>query len=265
MAEFWYICRVWANHETLNRPPPESRECHTNSDPPAGAPPSLRDPRRRSALLARDGVVTQAVETVVVIDDDASVREALESLLESVGLRVKLYGSASEFLSEGPPDGPTCLVLDVRLPGQGGLEFQRALAGTGVNLPIIFITGHGDIPMSVRAMKGGAIEFMTKPFRDQDLLDAIQSGLEQDRARREKEQAVALFRDRYNSLTPREREVMEQVVIGQLNKQIAGTIGLSEITVKVHRGSLMRKMGAKSLAELVLMAQRLKASGSPSG
>jgi len=204
--------------------------------------------------------MTDAAETVIVVDDDPSVREALESLLESVGLRVRLYGSAAEFLKAGPPERPTCLVLDVRLPGQGGLEFQRVLAASGIDLPIIFITGHGDIPMSVSAMKGGAIEFLTKPFRDQDLLDAIQSGLERDRVRRAREQAVTSLRDRFNSLTPREREVMERVVSGQLNKQIAGSIGLSEVTVKVHRGSMMRKMEAKSLADLVLMAEALRAS-----
>ncbi len=204
--------------------------------------------------------MTDVAGTVVVIDDDPSVREALESLLRSVGLQVKLYGSVADFLAAAVIDGPTCLVLDVRLPGQGGLDFQRALAGAGVRTPIIFITGHGDIPMSVQAMKGGAIEFMTKPFRDQDLLDAIQSGLEQDRLDREKEKALDQLRVRFNALTQREREVMALVVTGQMNKQIAGAIGLSEITVKVHRGSLMRKMQAKSLAELVLMAERLNPS-----
>jgi FixJ family two-component response regulator len=207
---------------------------------------------------------TEAADLVVVIDDDPGVREALDGLLRSVGLRVRLYGSVAEFLGAGPADGPTCLVLDVRLPGQGGLDFQRTLSSAGIPLPIIFITGHGDIPMSVQAMKGGAIEFLTKPFRDQDLIEAIQSGLDRDRAHRERERAIAQLRARFETLTPREREVMALVVTGQLNKQIAATIGLSEITVKVHRGSMMRKMAAKTLAELVLMAERLKPSAAPS-
>jgi FixJ family two-component response regulator len=202
--------------------------------------------------------------TVIVIDDDPSVREALGSLLRSVGLRANLHGSVAEFMTAKRPDGPTCLVLDVRLPGQGGLEFQRELAKSGIHLPIIFITGHGDIPMSVQAMKGGAIEFMTKPFRDQDLLDAIQAGLELDRARRGTEKTLDLLRARFESLTQREREVMAQVVTGRLNKQIAGDIGISEITVKVHRGNAMRKMEAASLADLVLMAERLKGSSEKS-
>ncbi|HEX4079712.1 MAG TPA: response regulator transcription factor [Rhizomicrobium sp.] len=204
--------------------------------------------------------MTDTKDTVIVIDDDPSVREGLESLLRSVGLRVKTFGAVADFLKADPTEGPTCLVLDVRLPGQGGLDFQRYLAESGVHLPIVFITGHGDIPMSVRAMKGGAIEFMTKPFREQDLLDAILSGLERDRTAREKEKSVAQFRSRFDSLTQREREVMELVVKGRLNKQIADDLGLSEITVKVHRANVMRKMEAKSLAELVVMGGRLKPS-----
>ncbi len=200
---------------------------------------------------------------VVVIDDDASVREALESLLQSVGLRVNLYGSVAEFLAAPQAQAPTCLVLDVRLPGQGGLDFQRSLAAAGVHTPIIFITGHGDIPMSVQAMKGGAIEFMTKPFRDQDLLDAIQSGLERDRARLDRERGMAELRQHFETLTAREREIMGLVASGLLNKQIAGQVGLSEITVKVHRASVMRKMQAKSLADLVLKAEKLKDANGP--
>jgi FixJ family two-component response regulator len=202
--------------------------------------------------------------TVIVIDDDAGVREALRGLLLSVGLQTRLYGSVPEFLRAGRPDGPTCLVLDVRLPSQSGLDFQRELNNTGSQLPIIFITGHGDIPMSVRAMKGGAIEFLTKPFRDQDLLDAIQAGLERNRAWRDKEQALASLRVRFESLTQREREVMALVVTGSLNKQIAGELGVSEITVKVHRSNVMRKMEAPTLADLVLMAEKLKVSGQTS-
>lgn len=197
---------------------------------------------------------------MIVIDDDSNVREALGSLLRSVGLRANLYGSVLEFLKAGRSDGPTCLVLDVRLPGQGGLDFQTELSKAGMHVPIIFITGHGDIPMSVRAMKGGAIEFMTKPFRDQDLLDAIHLGLDRDRAQRKQQDAMALLRVRFSSLTQREREVMGFVVAGRLNKQIAGDIGISEVTVKVHRGNVMRKMEAASLADLVLMSERLKTS-----
>ena len=201
--------------------------------------------------------------TVVVIDDDPAVREALGSLLRSVGLQVKLLASVVDFLHAGRPEAPACLVLDVRLPGQSGLDFQRELAAANTHLPIIFITGHGDIPMSVQAMKAGAIEFLTKPFRDQDLLDAIQLGIAKDRARREDEQANAELRARYATLTPREREVMALVVQGRLNKQIAGDIGISEITVKVHRGQVMRKMQASSLPDLARMADRL--SHTPAG
>jgi FixJ family two-component response regulator len=199
-------------------------------------------------------------DTVIVIDDDPEVREALQRLLRSVGLAVCSYGSVSEFLNAGRPDGPTCMVLDVRLPGKGGLAFQRELSDAGFSVPIIFITGHGDIPMSVEAIKGGAIEFLTKPFRDEDLLNAIQAGLELDRTRRTKQRAVAELQDRFNSLTKREREVMALVVAGRANKVIAGEIGVSEITVKVHRANVMRKMAAASLTDLVLMAERLKAS-----
>jgi FixJ family two-component response regulator len=204
--------------------------------------------------------MTEAEPTIIVVDDDPGVREALGSLLRSVGLQVRLLASVPEFLETGRPAGPTCLVLDVRLPGRSGLDFQRDLATADIELPIIFITGHGDIPMSVQAMKGGAIEFLTKPFRDQDLLDAIQLGLDRDRISLENQKAVASLRARYDALTPREREVMALVVTGRLNKQIAGDIGVSEITVKVHRGQAMRKMHASSLPELARMADMLKIS-----
>ena len=202
--------------------------------------------------------MTEAQPTIVVIDDDPAIRESLGSLLRSVGLQVKLLASVPEFLKSGRPDAPTCLVLDVRLPGLSGLDFQRELSAANIHLPIIFITGHGDIPMSVQAMKGGAIEFLTKPFRDQDLLDAIQLGLARDRAWRDNEKTMAALRARFDTLTPREREVMALVVTGRLNKQIAGDIGISEITVKVHRGQVMRKMQASSLPDLARMADKLK-------
>jgi FixJ family two-component response regulator len=200
----------------------------------------------------------EAEPTIIVVDDDPGIRDALGSLLRSVGLQVKLLASVPEFLETGRPAGPTCLVLDVRLPGRSGLDFQRELTSANIELPIIFITGHGDIPMSVQAMKGGAIEFLTKPFRDQDLLDAIQLGLDRDRAWLENQKSLADLRARYDALTPREREVMALVVTGRLNKQIAGDIGVSEITVKVHRGQAMRKMHAGSLPELARMADKLK-------
>jgi FixJ family two-component response regulator len=202
--------------------------------------------------------MTKPPSSVIVIDDDPAIRESLGSLLRSVGLQVKLLGSVAEFLHAGRPDEPACLVLDVRLPGRSGLDFQRDLMAANIHLPIIFITGHGDIPMSVQAMKGGAIEFLTKPFRDQELLDAIHLGLARDSARLENEQAVAGLNARFETLTPREREVMTLVVAGRLNKQIAGDIGVSEITVKVHRGQVMRKMKASSLPDLARMADRLK-------
>jgi FixJ family two-component response regulator len=199
-----------------------------------------------------------ANDTVLVIDDDPDVRASVGRLLRSLGLDAQLFASISDFLKSDPPDGPTCLVLDVRLPGQSGLDLQRELATVNRELPIIFITGHGDIPMSVQAMKGGAIEFLTKPFRDQELLDAIQLGLSRDRARRENQKAVAALRERFESLSPREREIMVQVAHGRLSKQIAGDIGIAEATVKVHRSRLMHKMKARSLPELSRMADKLK-------
>jgi FixJ family two-component response regulator len=199
-----------------------------------------------------------AKSTVLVIDDDPDLRASVGRLLGSVGLAAQLFGSISDFLESDPPDGPTCLVLDVRLPGQSGLDFQRDLAAANKQLPIIFITGHGDIPMSVQAMKGGAIEFLTKPFRDQDLLDGIQLGLARDLVRRESEKALADLRERFGSLSPRERKIMIHVAQGRLSKQIAGDIGIAEATVKVHRSRAMRKMNAHSLPELGRMADRLK-------
>ena len=204
------------------------------------------------------GAMPDANSTVFVIDDDPHLRASVGRLLRSLGLDARLFASISDFLKSDPPDGPTCLVLDVRLPGQSGLDLQRELATVNRELPIIFITGHGDIPMSVQAMKGGAIEFLTKPFRDQDLLDAIRLGLSRDRARRENEKALAALRERFESLSPREREIMIQVAHGRLSKQIAGDIGIAEATVKVHRSRLMHKMKARSLPELSRMADKLK-------
>jgi FixJ family two-component response regulator len=199
-----------------------------------------------------------ADSTVLIIDDDSAVRASISRLLGSLGLATQQFASIPDFLASEPPDGPTCLVLDVRLPGQSGLDFQRDLAAADRDIPIIFITGHGDIPMSVRAMKGGAIEFLPKPFRDQDLLDAIQLGLARDREHRENEKALVTLKERFGSLTPREREIMIQVARGRLSKQIAGDIGIAEPTVKVHRSRLMRKMKARSLPELSRMADKLK-------
>jgi len=196
--------------------------------------------------------------TVLVVDDDPDLRASVGRLLRSLDIDTRLFASIPDFLKSDPPDGPACLVLDVRLPGQSGLDLQRELAAANRELPIIFITGHGDIPMTVQAMKGGAIEFLTKPFRDQDLLDAINLGLSRDRASRDDKKALAALRERFASLSPRERDIILQVVRGRLSKQIAGDLGIAEATVKVHRSRAMRKMKARSLPELGRMADKLK-------
>ena len=201
--------------------------------------------------------MTEATSIVFVVDDDPAVRRAIKRLAKSVGLQVELFGSAHEFLRSERPNAPSCLVLDIRLPGISGLDLQRELLEAKVHIPVIFITAHGDIPMTVRAMKAGAVEFLTKPFRDQDLLDAIHLGLGRDHARRLQEEEIARLRERYESLTPREREVLPLVVSGLPSKQIADAIGATEATVKVHRSQLMRKMGANSVADLVRMAEKM--------
>jgi FixJ family two-component response regulator len=209
-------------------------------------------------LSSRTEPDSEANPKVLIVDDDPDLRDSLGRLLRSVGLDAELFASVPDFLKSSRPAGPACLVLDVRLPGKSGLDFQRELATADIQLPIIFITGHGDIPMTVQAMKRGAIEFLTKPFRDQDFLDAVQLGLDSDRARRESERALRALCERFESLSPRERDIMVQVVRGRLSKQIAADFGISETTVKVHRSNLMRKMKARSLADLARMADKLK-------
>jgi FixJ family two-component response regulator len=195
---------------------------------------------------------------VHIIDDDASLRGALDSLLRSIGLRTQVFGSVREFLDARVGDAPGCIVSDVRLPGMSGLDLQSQLSDLGIQLPIILITGHGDIPMSVRAMKAGAVDFLPKPFRDQDMIDAVSTAIERDRKRRLADEDVARIRDRFATLSPREQQVMTLVTAGKMNKQVAGDLGLSEITVKIHRGAAMRKMNARTLADLVRMAETLK-------
>jgi RNA polymerase sigma factor (sigma-70 family) len=200
----------------------------------------------------------EANPSVCIIDDDVEFRDSVGRLLRSVGLNIREFSSVSDFFAADPTNGPTCLVLDVRMPGRSGLELQRDLVAANRQVPIIFMTAHGDVPMTVQAMKGGAIEFLTKPFRDQDLLEAVEAGLARDRARRESERALDALRQRFETLSPREREVMNHVTAGRLNKQIAGDIGITESTVKVHRTHVMRKMKARSLPELSRMADMLK-------
>jgi FixJ family two-component response regulator len=203
------------------------------------------------------GTASAAESIVFVIDDDESMRRALTNLFQSVGLQVETFGSAPEMLQKGLPDVASCLVLDIRLPGVSGLDFQSELAKSNIHIPIIFMTGHGDIPMTVRAMKGGAVDFLTKPFRDQDMLDAVVAAIERDRKRRESDKIVANLKALFEALTPRERDVLALVASGLMNKQAAAELGLAEITVKIHRGHIMKKMGAKSLADLVRMAETL--------
>lgn len=209
-------------------------------------------------LRSRAKAVPDSNSCVMVVDDDQEFRESLGRLLRAAGLQYLLFASVADFLQYELPDGPTCLILDVRLPGQSGLDFQRDLVAASINLPIIFMTAYGDIPMTVQAMKGGAVEFLTKPFRDQDLLDAVNVGLARDRMRREDEKTLGTLRARFDVLTPRERAILFQVAKGRLNKQIAGDMGITETTVKVHRSNMMRKVKVASLPELCRMVDRLK-------
>jgi FixJ family two-component response regulator len=214
--------------------------------------------RSPAGLQSRAAAMPNSRSCVVVIDDDEGFRESLGRLLRAAGMNPRLFASINDFVRSDPPDSPTCLVLDVRLPERSGLDFQRELAAAGVALPIVFVTGHGDIPMSVQAMKAGAVEFLTKPLREQDLLDAINVGLARDRARRQNDEALGELRVRFEGLTPRERAILVRVAEGRLNKQIAGELGITETTVKVHRGNMMRKIGAASLPQLCRMVDKLK-------
>jgi FixJ family two-component response regulator len=215
----------------------------------------------RASIMKAASAPQERPPFVAIVDDDPGVRDALDSLFRSVGLMTRLFGSAAEMLQADLPQSPGCLILDVRLPGLSGLDFQSQLATHGIDLPVVFMTGHGDIPMTVRAMKAGAIDFLSKPFRDQDMLDAVTGAIERDRRRRAERTEVDRLRAEYQTLTPREREVMGHVVAGLMNKQVAGVIGLSEITVKIHRGNVMRKMGVRTLADLVRKAEALGISG----
>jgi FixJ family two-component response regulator len=216
---------------------------------------------RHLVNLQESLIMAEASGVVFVIDDDPSMRAALEDLVSSVGLQVRLFASPQEFLQSNPPDTLGCLVLDVRLPGMSGLAFQNELARAGIALPVIFITGHGDIPMTVKAMKAGAVDFLTKPYRDQEILDAVTRALERDLKHRREEQSNLDIRARFESLSPRERQIMALVTAGLMNKEVAHRIGISEMTVKIHRGHVMRKMGVKSLADLVLIAENLGIRG----